>query len=174
MAGSLLGRATNYNGMVRHNITRVMTSWQHAGGSSPVSGPCWTRSVAALVQPVPCRGANTTPVVGSGDRTGAGRREPGAHLAGRSAARHTAWGAGSAGPVPDGPGAPALAAAGTRHQPGRVHVGVRSGERFCQTLYHRAGAAGCPRRPMMGMPAIPASAAEQAPRQDGAMWLQGR
>jgi hypothetical protein len=32
--------------------------------------------------------------------------------------------------VPDGPGAPARAEAGTRHQTGLVHVGVRSGERY--------------------------------------------
>jgi hypothetical protein len=81
------------------------------------------------VQPVPCRWANTKPAVVSGARTLAGRREHGAHLAGRSSDRQNACGEGSAGPVPDGPGETARAAAGTRHQTWLVHVWVSSGER---------------------------------------------
>src|SRR5215472_3934232 len=75
-----------------------------------------------MVQHVPGRGAKTKLVVGSGDRTGAGRLTSVAHLAGSSADRPNAWGAGSAGPVPDGLGATALGAAGTRPQTRLVHT----------------------------------------------------
>ena len=79
----------------------------------------------------PGRWAHTQPVVGSGDRTVLGRpQHAAAPLAGSAAARPTAWGAGSAGPLPDGPGAPALGAAGPSHQTGRVHGWVSAGERY--------------------------------------------
>src|SRR5215471_21568907 len=53
-----------------------------------------------------------------------------APLAGSAADRQNAWGAGGAGPVPDGLGAPALGAAGTRPQTWLVHVWGSAGERF--------------------------------------------
>ena len=83
-----------------------------------------------MVQQCPGRWAQTMPVVVSGDRTGAGRLPHAAPLAGSCADRQNAWGAGSAGPVPDGPGAPARRAAGTRQQTGLVHVWVSAGERL--------------------------------------------
>src|SRR5215472_5212948 len=83
-----------------------------------------------MEQQVPCRWAKTKPVVVSGDRTGAGRLKSVAPLAGSSSDRQNACGAGSAGPVPEGPGETALGEAGTRHQTWLVHGWVSVGERF--------------------------------------------
>jgi hypothetical protein len=87
-----------------------------------------------MLQQVPCRWAKTKPVVLSGARNVAGMLEHAAHLAGSSSDRQNACGAGSAGPVPEGPGAPALAEAGTRHQTWLVHVGVSSGQRMKKAI----------------------------------------